>query len=366
MSGASATVVGAGVIGASVARELALRGWDVTLAEQYAPGTVRSASGGDTRLLRAAHGEPEWYTASAVRARTLWLELQESTGTRIWEGVGLAWLARRADGFEAASAPVLERLGIPYEWLSPDDARDLFPSLAVDDLHAVLYEPQAGVLHARRATQLLVEDGERAGVRLTAERLTPSDDPPGDVVVWACGAWLPQLFPEHVAVEVERRDVFFLGGDHAWRGTPGFVRLRRRVLRARRRRRSRREDRAGLAERRRRPGPARPRPLRALGDDRPRLRGAALPRSRQPRPSSARVCASTTCRQTRTSSPTGTRRTTAGGCSAAARGTASSTARRFAEYVADCIEGTPRARALPRARRAHRPSRACAPASARR
>ena len=44
----SAVVVGAGVFGAATARELALRGWDVTLVEQYAPGTVRSASGGDT------------------------------------------------------------------------------------------------------------------------------------------------------------------------------------------------------------------------------------------------------------------------------------------------------------------------------
>ncbi len=219
----TACVVGAGVFGASLARELARRGFDVTLVEQHAPGSVRSASGGDTRLLRAAHGDAEWYTASAVRARGLWLELEQATGTRIWEGVGLAWLARRAGGFESASVPVLERLGIAHEWLAPDDARSLFPSLAVDDLHGVLFEPDAGVLHARRATQLLVADGARHGVRLRAARVDPSDDPPGDVVVWACGAWLPQLFPRHVAVEVSRRDVFFLGGDRAWQGAPGFV-----------------------------------------------------------------------------------------------------------------------------------------------
>jgi sarcosine oxidase len=219
----SACVVGAGVFGASLARELALRGWDVTLAEQHAPGTTRSASGGDTRLMRAAHGAAEWYTASAARARALWLELEAATGTRIWEGVGLAWLARRADGFEAESVPVLRRLGIAHEWLTPDDARDLFPSLAVDDLRGVLFEPDAGVLHARRATQLLAEDGQRHGVVVQGARLTPADRPPGDVVVWACGAWLPHLFPEHVAVEVSRRDVFFLGGDRAWRGAPGFV-----------------------------------------------------------------------------------------------------------------------------------------------
>ena len=216
-----ALVVGAGVFGASIARELALRGWDVTLAEQYAPGTVRSASGGDTRLIRFAHGHAEWYADMAWRARSQWLELQERSGTRIYEDVGIAWFARRDDGFEAASAPVLEQLGIAHEWLTPDDARDLYPSFAGDDLHAVLYEPQAGVLRARRATQLLVEDGERNGVRVEGRRVEPADAR-GDVVVWACGPWLARLFPEHVAVKVSRRDEFFFGVPAEWRGTPGY------------------------------------------------------------------------------------------------------------------------------------------------
>ena len=209
--------------GASIARELARRGWEVTLAEQYAPGTVRSASGGDTRILRAAHGADEWYTRLAWRARELWLELQEETGTPLWEPTGLAWFACTSDGFEARSRPSLERAGIGYEWRSADDARTLFPSLAVDDLEAVLWEPDAGVLHARRATQELVEDGERHGVRPRAGRIVPADDPAADVVVWACGAWLPSLFPGHVDVRIERRDVFFFGGDASWRGTPAWV-----------------------------------------------------------------------------------------------------------------------------------------------
>ena len=78
----SATVVGAGVFGAATARELALRGWDVTLVEQYAPGTVRSASGGDTRLLRFAHGDVDWYAGLARSARLKWIELEEATGSQ--------------------------------------------------------------------------------------------------------------------------------------------------------------------------------------------------------------------------------------------------------------------------------------------
>jgi sarcosine oxidase len=218
-----AVVVGAGVTGASIARELALRGFSVTLHEQYAPGNVRSASGDDTRLLRFAHGPEQWYAASALRALELWLALQESTGTRIFEPVGLAWFARRPDGFEAASASVLDRLGIAYEWLAPADAAELFPSFAPDGLHAVLWEPKGGVLYAHRATQLLAEDALRRGVTLHTSRTTPTDVPDADVVVWACGAWLPPLFPGVVQVDVTRRDVFFLGGDASWNGVPGFV-----------------------------------------------------------------------------------------------------------------------------------------------
>jgi sarcosine oxidase len=218
-----AVVVGAGVTGAAIARELATRGWQVTLAEQYTPGTVRSASGGDTRLLRAAHSDNDWYTASAWRARSLWLELQEETGVRLWEPIGLAWFIHEEGGFEHKSRQALAAAGIPHEWLAPEDAAELFPSVAVEDLNGVLYEPEAGALHARGATQLLAEDAGRRGVRRVAERITPAEAPEADAVVWACGAWLPGLFTGIVPVVAERRDVFFLGGDARWVGTPGWV-----------------------------------------------------------------------------------------------------------------------------------------------
>jgi glycine/D-amino acid oxidase-like deaminating enzyme len=217
-----ATVVGAGVFGASTARALASRGWDVTIVEQYVPGTVRAASGGDTRLLRMAHGDVDWYAQLAYAARSQWIELQERMGVRIWEPIGVAWFAQTPDGFEARSKAALDRLDIPSEWLQPEDGKRLYPSLNVDDLAGVLFEPEAGVLHARRATQLLVEDAERLGAKLETRRITPADAPEADAVIWACGAWLPTLFPEHVELTLSRRDVLFFGGDGSWRGTPGF------------------------------------------------------------------------------------------------------------------------------------------------
>jgi glycine/D-amino acid oxidase-like deaminating enzyme len=213
----TAIVVGAGVFGASTARELARRGWDVTVVEQYTPGTVRSASGGDSRLLRFAHGDLEWYSRLARRSLELWRELEAESGTRLFEPVGVAWFDSGAGDFVEKSEATLARLGIPAEHLTPEEARRLYPSLGGDDLRSVLFEPDAGVLYARQATQALARD-----LRIETRRAAAGDPPRGDVVVWACGAWLPRLFPGVVELRISRRDVFFLGVDGSWAGTPGF------------------------------------------------------------------------------------------------------------------------------------------------
>ena len=147
-------IVGAGVFGAALARELAGRGTAVTLVDSHQPGHARAASGDETRLIRSAHGEDDWYAASARRAIGLWEELDPRLVIRC----GMAWLARREDGWEAASERVLRGLGIPVERVTPEDAaRTLLPGLRTDPFRFVLHEPEAGVLRAREATRTLVD-----------------------------------------------------------------------------------------------------------------------------------------------------------------------------------------------------------------
>jgi sarcosine oxidase len=213
----SAVVVGAGVFGASTARELTRRGWSVTLVEQYVPGNVRSGSGGDTRLLRFSHGPVEWYTVLARRALELWRELEEESGSTLFEPIGIAWFDTGVSDFTEQSEATLRRLGIDCDRLTPEEARSLYPSLGGDDLRSVLYEPGGGVLYARAATRALA-----AGCRVEVGRPTPADPPVADVVVWACGSWLPGLFPELVDQRISRRDVFFFGVDGTWARRPGF------------------------------------------------------------------------------------------------------------------------------------------------
>jgi glycine/D-amino acid oxidase-like deaminating enzyme len=213
----SAVVVGAGVFGASLADRLVARGWEVTLVEQFEPGDQRSESGGETRLLRYSHGPDDFYTALAWRARDAWRSLG------VLEEVGMVWFARRSDGWEAESERVLRSLSIPVERLSPAAIAELYPSLRVDDLAFGLLEPAAGALRAGDGVRALVARAEAGGLRLERRAAHPGDSFDADHVIWACGAWLAQLFPSLVQLRVTSQEVVLFDAPPDWAGTPGWL-----------------------------------------------------------------------------------------------------------------------------------------------
>jgi glycine/D-amino acid oxidase-like deaminating enzyme len=227
-----AVVVGAGVFGVSLAHRLALRDWDVTLVDRYPPGHVRAASGGESRLIRYAHGADGWYTRSAWRARELWRQIQAEVGAELLVPAGVAWFARRTSGWELESERTLHSEGIPAVHLPPDDAHTLFPDVTTHDLAFLLWEPEAGILRARDAVRAVFRLALAAGVRFAPGGARPVEGDvavdgmrlSGDVVVWACGGWLPGVFP-FVPIRVTKQDVFFFGAPLSWEtpAVPGWV-----------------------------------------------------------------------------------------------------------------------------------------------
>jgi sarcosine oxidase len=196
------------VLGAATARHAARAGIEVVLVEPEDPGHDRGASGDETRIIRCAHGDDAWHTASARRAWALWHEVDPS----LVAPVGVQWLARREDGFETASERVLREQGIPCERADP---------VAAGPYTWALHEPEAGVLRARRATQVLTEQAVQAGARVVRGRARPDGERVrvGDEVleaghvVWACGAWLAGLFPGLLDLRVTQQDVFWFDAD---------------------------------------------------------------------------------------------------------------------------------------------------------
>jgi len=227
MPSSHVVVVGAGVLGAALADRLARSGHDVALVEQIAPGHVRSGSGDESRLIRAGHGTDLLHTRMSRRALELWRELDPGLVAQ----AGVAWLAHREDGWERDTERTLRAEGVPCERV---DAATLFPSVRTDGLAFTLLEPEAGILHARRAVQALAARAVAAGARLVravarpdGERAVLDDGTTleADHVVWACGAWLPALFGDVVNLRITQQDVFYFGAPGPWAtpGVPGWV-----------------------------------------------------------------------------------------------------------------------------------------------
>ena len=234
--GRSAVVVGAGVFGAATADALAGRGWEVTLVEQYAPANSRSSSGDSTRLVRCGYGrrfsdDPsddqrnDWYTQSAWRSLGLWRDLADELRRDLMINTGAVWFSSREDGNEALAEARLRAAGIPCERLDPNDLRDQFPSIAIEDLLFALYEPEACVVRASQCVHALVDRARQRGANVVFGLATPHPEGvlvngevlSADRVVWACGAWLGKLFPQWAPVTATRQDVFYWDSPAEWR-----------------------------------------------------------------------------------------------------------------------------------------------------
>ena len=203
-------VIGSGVFGVWTAYHLHARGAAVTLVDAYGPGHSRSSSSDETRIVRCGYGPDAIYSEMARRSRDSWRELHGrlGQGEGLWYESGVLWMAAGADAYTAATRETLTRLGMPPDTLTPADVRNRFPFFNTDGIEIALLERECGVVAARRAVRMLAGDLERNGVRTRTARVeTPessivravrSSDGgkiDGDRFVFACGAWLPRLFP---------------------------------------------------------------------------------------------------------------------------------------------------------------------------
>ena len=231
-------VVGAGAFGGWTALDLLRRGARVTLIDAWGPGHARASSGGETRIIRATYGTRAIYTKMALRALELWRK--HDTGRRLLHETGVLWMFGDDDSFGHASARVLRDHGSRLDVLPLADASRRYPQIDFDGVRSVFVEPDAGYLFARRACEDVVEHltaeggeyrqaavaGPIAGDKrpLTHVVLADGKHLEADAFVFACGPWLPSLFPDVVGanITVTRQEVFYFGtpaGDARFSGS---------------------------------------------------------------------------------------------------------------------------------------------------
>ncbi len=220
-----AAIVGAGSFGAWIAWHLRQAGLRVVLVDQYGPGNARSSSGGESRIIRMGYGPDELYTRFALRSLAAWQRLADATGEALFHATGVLWLGRAGDRYTLDTLATLARLGVPHERLSAADIGARYPQFVLDQDVWGIFEPASGALMARRAVQSVVREAVRAGVeyrtaavappavraRVEALKSTDGSEIRAASFVFACGPWLPKLFPDLLGARIfpTRQEVFF-------------------------------------------------------------------------------------------------------------------------------------------------------------
>ena len=218
-------VVGAGVFGAWTAWHLLKLGRKVLLLDAWGPAHARASSGGESRMTRTVYGRDEIYTRLAWESLDQWRWLSGRSGLPIFHPTGVVFFFGRHEPYATQSIEVHQRIGIPLEVLDRAALAKRFPQIAWDGIEFGLHEPDRGVLMARRAVQTLLQEFVAAGGEYRqAAILPPKPDASFDSVrttdgeslsasrfVFACGPWLPKIFPEILAQRIfpTRQEVFF-------------------------------------------------------------------------------------------------------------------------------------------------------------
>ncbi len=220
-------VAGAGIIGASIAYQLAKAGAAVTIIDQEGPAT--HASRGTFAWINATWAkQPRHYHALNQEGVTSWRALQEPLALPVRWGGSLEWFDDEART-ERLAEQLTEQVawGEPARMLSAAEVSDLEPGLEIADEARAAYSPNDGAVDPVLATHKLLNAAQRLGAtlrypsellkpRLSAGRLTAVETSMGtiaaDRLVLATGA-APDAPRQLAGVELPQRS------------TPGVIAL---------------------------------------------------------------------------------------------------------------------------------------------
>jgi glycine/D-amino acid oxidase-like deaminating enzyme len=136
-------------------------------------------------------------------------------------------MARGNDPLTTKTLATLRRLNVPHERIERAELEKRWPQIDFGANEWAIFEPESGFLAAFRGVQAVVKKAQSDGVeyrqesvvppegggRLGAVRTRSGESITAGTFVFACGPWLPKVFPDLLGDRIfpTRQEVFFFG-----------------------------------------------------------------------------------------------------------------------------------------------------------
>ncbi|MGO3071068.1 MAG: FAD-dependent oxidoreductase, partial [Brevibacterium linens] len=203
-------IIGAGIVGANLADELAQLGWTNTLVIEQGPLTIPGGSTSHAPGLVFSSNGSKSMTEFAQYTIEKLTSLKDADGRGSFLPVGGLEIATTEDRLQDLHrrAGWNRSYGVEADVIDADECAKLFPMLNRDMVHGGLLTPGDGLALAAKGTQLVIERARAAGVEFrdrttvtdietTGGRVSAvicgDDRIPADIVVSCAGFWGPKI-----------------------------------------------------------------------------------------------------------------------------------------------------------------------------
>jgi sarcosine oxidase len=173
-----------------------------------------------------AYAADEIYTRLAAKSLILWKELFDLAAVRsCFQQTGALWIGAAGEPGLQETQAVFDRVGITYELLGSDELRKRFSHLSLPERSRAMFEPGSGALLAERSVESVMNTAVQEGVVFERAVVQPVETATGhlafvhtidgrrldsDLFIFACGSWLPKIFPRELGlIRPTRQELFF-------------------------------------------------------------------------------------------------------------------------------------------------------------
>ncbi len=220
MSARRIAVVGAGIMGLSVAWALARRGDQVHVLDQGPIPNPLGASNDQHRLIRHAYGAERGYTRMVSAAFNAWELVWTDLGERLYAGTGTLALSTGAGTWLADTQAALAAERIPFRVLDRATLAREFSLLDVRVVREAIHLATGGTLFAGAIVASLARHLAARGARIEPDGAVAEIDPERgrivrpdgsvletDEIVVAAGPWTGRLLPKLAARALPSRQI---------------------------------------------------------------------------------------------------------------------------------------------------------------